>query len=64
MLDKVDTAFSYGRELVVYSYLQDLSKGKGSSLPFICKAHTAFLLCTAEMAEQDTGPKLWKNLVE
>ena len=47
----VDTAFSYERELIVCSFLQDFSKGKGSSLQLICNAHTAFLLCGAEMNE-------------
>ena len=46
MFDTVDTAFSYERELIV-SFLQDLSKGKGIGLQFICYAHTAFLLCRA-----------------
>ena len=44
MFDIVDTAFSYERELIVCSFLQDFSKGKGSSLRLICNAHTAFLL--------------------
>ena len=34
--DIVDTAFSYERELNVCSFLQDFSKGKGSSL---CGVH-------------------------
>ena len=41
MFDIVDTAF---REFIVCSFLQDLSKGKGSSLQLICNAHIAFLL--------------------
>ena len=48
MFDIVDTALSYERELVVCSFLQDFSKGKGSSLQLIYNAHTAFLLCGAE----------------
>ena len=49
MFDIVDTALSYERELTVCSFLQDFSKGKGNSLQLICNAHTAFLLCGAEM---------------
>ena len=49
MFDIVDTAFSYERKLIVCSFLQDFSKGKGSSLQLFCNAHTAFLLCTAAM---------------
>ena len=45
MVDKVDTALSYGKELILYSFLQDMSEGKGSSLQLIYNAHTAFLLC-------------------
>ena len=40
--DIVDTAFSCERELMVCSFLQDFSKGKGSSLRLICNANTAF----------------------
>ena len=36
-----DAAFSYERELIVCSYLQNFCKGKGSRLQFICIAHTA-----------------------
>ena len=39
MFDRVYTAFSYKRELIVYSFLQDLYKGKGSSLQLTCNAH-------------------------
>ena len=49
MFDIVDSAFSYERELIVCSFLQDFSKGKGSSLQLICNAHTVFLLCDAEL---------------
>ena len=42
MFDIVDTAFSYERELIVCSFLQDFSKGKESSLQLICKPPTAF----------------------
>ena len=45
----VDAAFSYERELIVCLFLQDFSTRKGSSLQLICNAHTAFLLCGAEM---------------
>ena len=59
MFDIVDTAFSYERELIVCSFLQDFSKGKGSSLQLICNAHTAFLLCVlANDLIQSTGKKL------
>ena len=49
MFDIVDTAFSYERELIVCSFLQDFSKGKGSTLQLIYNAHTVFLLCGAEL---------------
>ena len=45
--DIADTALGYERELIVYSFLQDFSKGKGSDLPLICNAQTAFLLSEA-----------------
>ena len=32
MSDIVDTAFSYERELIICTFLQDFSTGKGSSL--------------------------------
>ena len=51
MFDIVDTTFSYERELIVYSFLQDFSTGKGSSLKLNCNAHTAFLLCGAELSK-------------
>ena len=44
MFDAGDTVFSYKRELIVYSFLQGFSKGKGSSLQLTCNAHTAFYL--------------------
>ena len=47
MLAVVDIAFSYERDVIVCSFLQDFSKGKGSALQCICYAHTAFLLCKA-----------------
>ena len=49
LYDIIDTAFSYERELTVCSFLQDFSNGKGSNLQLICNAHTAFLLCGAEL---------------
>ena len=49
MFDKVDTALSYETELIVYSFLQDFSKEKGSNLQLSCNAHTAFLLCGADL---------------
>ena len=44
MFDIVDTALSYERELIVCSFLQGFSRGKGSSLQLICNAHTAFFI--------------------
>ena len=49
MSDIVDTAFSYDRKLIVCSFLQDISMGKGSSLQLIFNTLTAFLLCGAEL---------------
>ena len=51
MLLNIYIAFSYEREMIVYLYQHDFSKGKGSSLQFICNAHTAFLLCRADIQE-------------
>ena len=48
MLDIVDAAFSYEKELIACSFLQNFSMGKGSSFGLICNAHTAF--CEAERA--------------
>ena len=48
IFETVDTTFGYERELIVCSFLQDFSKGKGSKLELIGNAHTAFLLCGAE----------------
>ena len=48
MFDIVDTAFSYKRELIVFLFLQEFSKEKGSSLQSICYVHTTFLLCGAD----------------
>ena len=42
-------AFSYDREFIICSFLQDFSKGKGSNLQLICNAHTAFLHSGAEL---------------
>ena len=44
MFDLVDTLYSYERVLIICSFLQDISKGKRSSLQLICNAHTAFTL--------------------
>ena len=52
MFDIVDTAFIYERELIACSFLQDFSKGKGSSLQLISFAHTAFLLCETDLGYQ------------
>ena len=51
MFDIVDAAFSYKRELIVCSFVQDFSKGKGSSLPLICNAHTAFFTLWSRIRE-------------
>ena len=51
MLDIVDTYFSCERELIVCSFLQDFSKGKGSSLQVICYAHAVFLPCGTEVTD-------------
>ena len=48
MIDIVDAAFSYERELIVCSFLQISSKVKRSHLYFIWYADTAFLLGGAE----------------
>ena len=48
MFHIVDAALSYERELIVCSFLQNFSMGKGSSLQIICNAHTAFLHFRAE----------------
>ena len=55
MFDIVDTAFSYERELITCSFLQDFSKGKGSSLQLICNTHTAFLFCGSELVKRAGG---------
>ena len=39
MVNIVHTAFSYERELIICLFLQDFSKGKGSSVQLICNAH-------------------------
>ena len=48
MLDTVDTAFSCEGEMIVWSSLQDLFKGKGNRLQLIRSANTAFFLCEAD----------------
>ena len=40
--------------LIVCSFLQDFSKGKGSSFQSVCNAHTAFLLCGADIIVRRT----------
>ncbi len=44
MFDKVDTAFSYGKVLIVCWFIQESSQVKESSLHEIWNADTAFLL--------------------
>ena len=48
MFDIVDTVFSYEGELIVCSFLQDFSKGKGSTLQLIYNAHTVVVLHGAD----------------
>ncbi len=48
MVDMVDTAFSYGRTLIVCLFIQEFSKVKESSLHVIWNADTAFLLGGAD----------------
>ena len=55
VLSIVDTAFSNESELISYSFLQDFSKGKGSSMQLICNAHTAFLLWRAVFTSSQKG---------
>ena len=57
MFDVVDTAFSYGQESIVCSFLQDFYKGKGSSYQLLCNAHTACLLCG-----QNESNACWEEL--
>ena len=45
MFDIINTVLRSERELIISSFLQDFSKGKGSSFQLFCSAHTAFLLC-------------------
>ena len=42
MVNIVDTALSLDKELIICSFLQDISKEKESSLQLICNAQTAF----------------------
>ena len=65
MFHIVDTAFSYGREWIVWIFLQDFSEGKGSSLQLICNAHTVFLFCWAVWAQINFSTKYERSyLVE
>ena len=59
MFDIVDTALIFERELMVCSFLKDLSKEEGSSLQLICNAHTAILLCGAAMVTCSVLQDLW-----
>ncbi len=49
MFETVDTPFSYGRELIVCSSLQDFPKTKEGTLRVILNAATAFLFCGADV---------------
>ncbi len=49
MFDIVDTAFSYGRGLIICSSLQEFSKTKESTMHVIWNVDTAFLLCGADV---------------
>ena len=55
MFDIVDTAFSYGREMIVCLFLQESSKVKESSLHEIWNADIAFLHSGAGMPLGDTN---------
>ena len=59
MLCIVDTALSYERELIVWLFQQDFSKGKGSNLQLICGAHTSFSLFGADMTFHYATSKLF-----
>ncbi len=50
MFDIVDTAFSYGRAVIVCKFIQESSKVKESSLHEIWNADTVFLLGAAEFS--------------
>ena len=43
MFDMTDTAFSYEREFIVCSFLQDFSEGIGSSLQLMHMLHFYFV---------------------
>ncbi len=58
MFDMVDTAFSYGRGLIVCSSLQEFSKAKESTLHVIWNVDTAFLLCEAELENCEAFKKV------
>ncbi len=49
MVDKVDTAFSYGRALIFCLFLQEFSKVKESSLHEIWNADTVCVLGGTEL---------------
>ncbi len=49
MFDIVDTPFSYRRQLIVCSSLQEFSKTKESTMHVIWNVDTAFLLCGADI---------------
>ena len=54
MFDMVDTAFSYGRGLIVCKFLQDSFKVKESSWHEFRNADTAFILGGADMLTRIT----------
>ena len=49
MFNVVDTAFRYGRELIVCLFCQEFFKVKESSVHVILNADTAFLLGGADL---------------
>ena len=64
MFDMVDIfPLVIGRALIVCQFLQGSSKGKESSLYAIWNAHTAFLLCGAELIHLSWGSKVESTLV-
>ncbi len=62
MFDIVDTAFSYGRGLIVCSSLQEFSKTRESTLHVIRNVDTAILLCGADVYLWHSDANI-KNLI-
>ncbi len=62
VFDMVDTVFAYSKALIICSYFQESSKIKESSLCVIWNAHTAFLLCGADINTYTFKRKIWLKL--